>query len=43
MEEIKEDCPEARTLELKSEGRSDGTACAKALWWETHVRVKDWT
>ena len=44
VEEIKEDCPEVRTLELKSEGRSDGTACAKALWWEYTGQHKalDW-
>ena len=32
--EVTEDCLEIVTVELKSKGRSGGTACAKALWWE---------
>ena len=32
--EVREDGPQGVTLELKSEGRSDGTACAKTLWRE---------
>ena len=32
--EVREDRPEIVTVELKSKGRSAGTACVKALWWE---------
>ena len=32
--EVREDCPVIVTVKLKSKGRSDGTTCAKALWWE---------